>query len=83
MDVANGVVAGALKVDFTRSFYDSKQCIAFTELVAATDPNPHVTRDMREVIQAAADAYLDNWGNPEIKVSHGTLLTPSPARDLR
>ena len=120
MDVANGVVAGALKVDFTRSFYDTTQCIAFTELVAATDPHPHVIltrmettkkgkvskmesvvthqgdwmfgatqylgftrnenwdeipkdkRDTREVIQAAADAYLDNWGNPQIQVPNGT-----------
>src|SRR5215469_6616565 len=120
MGVANGVVAGALMVDFTRSFYDTKQCVAFTELVAATDPNPHVIltrmeankkgkvskmesvvthqgdwlfgatqylgftqnekwdeipkdkRDTREVIQAAADAYLDNWGNPDIQVPHGT-----------
>lgn len=120
MDVANGVLAGALKVDFTRSFYDTKQCAAFTELVAATDPHPYVIltrmeatkkgkvskmesvvtekgdwlfgatqylgftrnekwgeipkdkRDTREVIQAAADAYLDNWGNPAIKVPHGT-----------
>ncbi|HEY4211180.1 MAG TPA: hypothetical protein VGM84_06850 [Steroidobacteraceae bacterium] len=120
MDVANGVLAGALKVDFTRSFYDTKQCAAFTELVAATDPHPYVIltrmeatkkgkvskmesvvtnqgdwlfgatqymgftqnekwdpipkdkRDTREAIQAAADAYLDNWGNPEIKVPHGT-----------
>ncbi|HTV80980.1 MAG TPA: hypothetical protein VMF03_22210 [Steroidobacteraceae bacterium] len=120
MDIAKGVVAGALQVDFTRSFYDTRQCIAFTELVAATDPNPHVIltrmeadrkgkvskmesvvthpgdwmfgatqylgftrsenwdeipkdkRDTREVIQAAADAYLDNWGNPDIQVPHGT-----------
>jgi hypothetical protein len=120
MDVATGVLAGPLKVDFTRSFYDTKQCAAFTELVAATDPHPYVIltrmeatkkgkvskmesvvtdegdwlfgatqylgftrnekwdeipkdkRDTREVIQAAADAYLDNWGNPEIKVPHGT-----------
>lgn len=120
MDVAKGVLAGALKVDFTRSFYDTKQCAAFTELVAATDPHPYVIltrmeatrkgkvskmesvvtdkgdwlfgatqylgftrnekwgeipkdkRDTREVIQAAADAYLDNWGNPAIKVPHGT-----------
>jgi hypothetical protein len=32
----------ALKVDFTRSFYDTKQCATFTELVAATDPHPYV-----------------------------------------
>jgi hypothetical protein len=120
MDAAKGVLAGALKVDFTRSLYDTKQCIAFTELVAATDPHPYVIltrmeatpkgqvskmesvvtdegdwvfgatpylgftrdekwdeipkdkRDTREVIQAAADAYLDNWGNPDLPVPHGT-----------
>ena len=120
MDVGNGVVAGALKVDFTRSFYDTTQCAAFTELVAATGAHPYVIltrmeatkkgkvskmesvvtdegdwlfgatqylgftrdekwdeipknkRDTREVIQAAADAYLNNWGNPELEVPHGT-----------
>jgi hypothetical protein len=29
-------------------------------------------RDTREAIQAAADAYIDNWGNPELPVPHGT-----------
>jgi hypothetical protein len=120
MDVATGVLAGALKVDFTRSFYDTKQCAAFTELVAATDPHPYVIhtrmeatrkgkvskmesvvtdagdwvfgaaehlavtrnekwdeipkdkRDTREAIQAAADAYLNNWGDPTLPVPHGT-----------
>ena len=42
LDVGSGVLASPLKVDFTRSFYDTTQCIAFTELVAATDPHPHV-----------------------------------------
>src|SRR5262245_5369672 len=42
MDVAKGVLAGPLKVDFTRSLYDTTQCVAFTELVAATDPHPYV-----------------------------------------
>jgi hypothetical protein len=120
MDPSQGVVAGPLKVDFTRSFYDTTQCAAFTELVAATDPHPYVIhtrmeatnegkvsklesvvtdagdwvfgaaehlavtriekwdeiprdkRDTRAVIQAAADAYLDNWGNPALPVPHGT-----------
>jgi len=120
MDVDKGVLAGPLKVDFTRSFYDTTQCAAFTELVAATDPHPYVIltrmevtgkgqvskmervvtdqgdwlfgadkylnltqaekwdeipkdkRDTRAVIQAAADAYLDGWGNPDIVVPHGT-----------
>ena len=120
MDIAKGVLAGPLKIDFTRSFYDTTQCAAFTEVVAATDPHPYVIltrmeasedgkvskmesvvtdqgdwlfgadkylgfskgenwgeipkdkRDTRAAIQAAADAYLDNWGNPDIQVPHGT-----------
>lgn len=33
---------------------------------------PRDKRNTRAVIQAAADAYLDNWGNPELPVPHGT-----------
>jgi hypothetical protein len=33
---------------------------------------PADQRDTREVIQAAADAYLNNWGDPELPVPHGT-----------
>jgi hypothetical protein len=36
------------------------------------DEIPQARRDSRAVIQAAADAYLDNWGNPELPVPHGT-----------
>lgn len=120
MDIGKGVLAGALKVDFTRSLHDTAQCATFTELVAATDPHPFVIhtrieatgdgqvskmesvvtdagdwvfgaaehlavtrsekwdeipkdkRDTRAVIQAAADAYLDNWGDPDLPVPHGT-----------
>ncbi|MEY2853058.1 MAG: hypothetical protein RL030_190 [Pseudomonadota bacterium] len=121
MDITKGVLAGPLKVDFTRSFYDTTQCATFTELTAATDPHPYVIhtrieatkngkkvskmesvvtdagdwvfgapehlavtriekwdeipkdkRDTRAVIQAAADAYLDNWGDPKLPVPHGT-----------
>ena len=120
MQMSEGVLTEALTVDFTRSFYDTTQCAAFTELVAATHAHPYVIhtrmeatedgkvskmesvvtdagdwvfgateflavtrvenwgeipadqRDTREVIQAAADAYLDNWGNPELPVPHGT-----------
>jgi hypothetical protein len=120
MDITKGVMAGPLKVDFTRSFYDTTQCATFTELTAATDPHPYVihtrmeatkkgrvskmesvvtdagdwvfgapehlavtriekwdeipkdNRDTRAVIQAAADAYLDNWGDPALPVPHGT-----------
>ena len=120
MAIGKGVLAGPLKIDFTRSLYDTTQCIAFTELVAAMDPHPYVIltrmeatakgkvskmesvvtdagdwafgadkylavtrdqkwdeipkdkRDSRAVIQAAADAYLDNWGDPTLPVPHGT-----------
>lgn len=120
MDITKGVLAGALTVDFTRSFHDTTQCATFIELVAATDPHPYVIhtrmeateagsvtkiesvvtdagdwvfgatehlavtkvenwdeipadkRDTRDVIQAAADAYLNNWGDPELPVPHGT-----------
>ena len=33
---------------------------------------PQDKRDSRAVIQAAADAYLDNWGDPALPVPHGT-----------
>ena len=120
MDVTKGVLAGVLKVDFTRSFYDTTQCATFTELEGASDPNPYVIhtrmeatrdgkvskiesvvthagdwsfgaaehlavtrvekwdeipqdkRDTRAAIQAAADAYLNNWGDPTLPVPHGT-----------
>jgi hypothetical protein len=36
------------------------------------DEIPAANRDTREAIQAAADAYLDNWGDPELPVPHGT-----------
>jgi hypothetical protein len=120
MDIGKGVLAGPLKVDFTRSFHDTTQCATFTELEGATDPNPYVIhtrieatkdgkvskiesvvthagdwsfgaaehlavtriekwdeipkdkRDTRAAIQAAADAYLDNWGDPTLPVPHGT-----------
>src|SRR6478752_7938745 len=40
MDVAKGVLAGPLKVDFTRSFYDTTQCATFPEMVSASDRRP-------------------------------------------
>jgi hypothetical protein len=120
MGIGKGVLAGPLKIDFTRSFHDTTQCASFTELVAATDPHPYVIhtrmevtkdgkvsklesvvtdagdwlfgatehlavtrgenwgeipagkRDTRAALQAAADAYLDNWGDPQLPVPHGT-----------
>jgi hypothetical protein len=42
MGVSEGVLAGSLKVDFTRSFDDTTQCAAFMELEGSTDPYPYV-----------------------------------------
>jgi hypothetical protein len=41
-EISKGMLSQALTVDFTRSFYDTKQCAAFTEVVAATHPHPYV-----------------------------------------
>jgi hypothetical protein len=41
-DITKGVLTQALTVDFTRGFFDTKQCAAFTELVAATHAHPYV-----------------------------------------
>lgn len=119
-DVTKGMLTQALTVDFTRSFYDTKQCATFTELVAATHAHPYVIhtrmeatrdgkvskiesvvtdqddwvfgatpylnftkaenwgeipqdkRDTREAMQAAADSYINHWGNPTLTVLHGT-----------
>ena len=120
IDIAEGVLAQAMTVDFTRSFHDATQCATFTELTAATNPHPYVIhtrmeatadgkvtvmesvvtdeddwvfgadahlaqtrvedwgeipedqRDRRGVLKAAADAYINNWGDPDLPVPHGT-----------
>lgn len=120
LGIADGVLAQALPVDFTRSFHDTTRCAAFTELTAASHSHPYVIhtrieatpegkvarmesvvtdaddwvfgaeqhlaqtraedwseiptdrRDTREVLQAAAEAYIDNWGDPDLPVPHGT-----------
>jgi hypothetical protein len=36
------------------------------------DTIPEDKRDSRQVIQAALDAYLDNWAKPDLPVPHGT-----------
>jgi hypothetical protein len=37
---------------------------------------PKEKRDTREAIKAAADAYLDRWGNPDVVVPHCTPCAP-------
>src|SRR5690606_2486067 len=41
-DIAGGILATALPVDFTRSFHDTTRCATFTELTSATHPHPYV-----------------------------------------
>src|SRR5437868_6050444 len=41
-DLHTGAVSSPLKIDAARSLHDLDQCAAFTELIAASDPVPHV-----------------------------------------
>ncbi len=52
MDISKGVLAGPLKVDFTRSFLDTTQCATFTEVIAATDPHPYVIHTRMETTKS-------------------------------
>jgi hypothetical protein len=118
--IAEGMLSGAIKPDFTRSFLDTTECATFTEFVAANNEHPYVIhtrmevnddnevtvmesvitdegdwvfgaaehlavtreedwgvipedqRDMRGVLKAAAEAYINNWGDPYLPVPHGT-----------
>ncbi|KAI1263489.1 hypothetical protein F5Y18DRAFT_438168 [Xylariaceae sp. FL1019] len=121
VDITKGVLSQPITIDFNRSFYDTTQCAAFTEITAATNSHPyvihtHITlspadskitaiesvvtdagdwafnaaghlkwtqqekwdtipeaqRDTRTVIQAAADAYLDEWADTSIAVPLNT-----------
>ena len=120
VDISKGVLAQPIKIDFSRSIYDTVQCATFTELTAATNAHPYVIhtrifangdgkissiesfvsddgdwafnatghlywttqeswtpipegeRTSRAAIQAAADAYLDQWGNVSLPVPLGT-----------
>jgi hypothetical protein len=41
-NLASGILSKALKVDFTRSLYDTTACAIFTEIVAASNTPPYV-----------------------------------------
>ena len=60
MDIRQGVLAGALKVDFTRSFHDTTQCATFTELVAATDPHPYVIHTRIEATKGGKVSKMES-----------------------
>lgn len=120
VNITEGILAQAIKADFTRSLHDTAQCATFTEYVAASHAHPYVIhtrmeateegkvkvmesvvtdqddwvfgakeylavtkaedwsvipedkRDDRRAIQAAAEAYINNWGDPFLPVPHGT-----------
>ncbi|ORX92066.1 hypothetical protein BCR34DRAFT_501017 [Clohesyomyces aquaticus] len=42
MDLAKGVLAQPVTIDFNRSLHDTTQCATFTELSAATNKHPYV-----------------------------------------
>ncbi len=41
-NLASGILSKPLKIDFTRSLYDSTACAIFTEAVAASNTPPYV-----------------------------------------
>ena len=48
LDIANGILAKPLKIDYNFSAYDTDRCATFTELVAATDPHPYIIHTRME-----------------------------------
>ncbi|AEO67268.1 uncharacterized protein THITE_2031700, partial [Thermothielavioides terrestris NRRL 8126] len=52
-DLRTGAVSTPLKIDVARSLHDPDECATFTELIAATDPRPHVIHT-RIVLDAAS-----------------------------
>jgi hypothetical protein len=60
MGVSEGVLAGPLKVDFTRSLYDTTQCAAFMELEGSTDPYPYVIHTQLEATKDGKIVKLES-----------------------
>ena len=77
MGVSEGVLAGPLKVDFTRSFYDPTQCAAFMELEGSTDPYPYVIHTQLEATKDGKIVKLESW------VTHDGDWTFGAAEHLR
>jgi hypothetical protein len=40
--LATGILSTAIKIDLTRSLYDTTQCATYTEVIAATNSHPYV-----------------------------------------
>ncbi|KAF2475743.1 uncharacterized protein BDR25DRAFT_379240 [Lindgomyces ingoldianus] len=51
--------------------FDAKGQLSWTKK-EKWDPIPESKRDSRTVIKAAGDAYLDSWGDSNVKVPYGT-----------
>jgi hypothetical protein len=77
MGVSEGVLAGPLKVDFTRRFYDPTQCAAFMELEGSTDPYPYVIHTRLEATKDGKIVKLESW------VTHDGDWTFGAAEHLR
>ena len=60
MGLSEGVLAGSLKVDFTRSFDDTTQCAAFMELEGSTDPYPYVIHTQLEATKDGKIVKLES-----------------------
>jgi hypothetical protein len=56
VSLASSTLAYPLKIDFSRSIHDTAECRTFTEIIAATDPHPHVIHTRMELDAASGRA---------------------------
>lgn len=56
--LAAGALSRSLKIDFSRSIHDTVQCAAFVELIAASDPHPHVIHTRMVLDESTGRATL-------------------------
>lgn len=91
-----GALSRPLQVDFARSIHDTAQCAAFTELIAASDPAPHVIHTrvvldestgratlMESVVTDAGDWLFNATGTLELNAPEEWGPIPEGAREPR
>ncbi|KAF2635946.1 hypothetical protein P280DRAFT_534547 [Massarina eburnea CBS 473.64] len=94
IDIAKGVLSQAVTIDFNRSIFDTTQCIAFTEITAATNKHPYVidTRllfsddkitAIQSVIADAGDWIFDATSHLKWAKQEKWDSIPSDKRDTR
>jgi hypothetical protein len=56
--LTSSILTTPLKIDFSRSLHDTVQCATFTEIIAASDPHPHVIHTRMVFDSATGQATL-------------------------